>query len=181
MLISNQVMHYRVSVYKGNYFHRRFRDSGFEFSVIADRLQEQNQRPLEFEFQEVAFDFLKYRKAIIDTKPAAVILFLHMKDVITWPLFHWLEIAEEVPSPSGRRAEAGTLKREAGYRMFNYAHGMADALILYSEACRDFLRPNLRSRVFVANNTINYDDFPTIEECKERDSRKSVEFHSRRS
>lgn len=90
MLISNQVMHYRVSVY--NYFHRRFRDSGFEFSVIADRLQEQNQRPCEFELQEVAFDFLKYRKAIIDTEPAALILFLHMKDVITWPLIHWLKM-----------------------------------------------------------------------------------------
>src|SRR6266699_6863792 len=56
LLVSNQVMHYRVSVY--NYFHRRFRELGFEFSVIADCLQKQNKRPLEFEFCELPFNFL---------------------------------------------------------------------------------------------------------------------------
>src|SRR5882724_1879430 len=73
LLVSNLVMHYRVSVY--NYFHRRFRESGFEFSVIADRLQEQNQILPEFELRELPFNFLKYRKAIADAKPDAVILF----------------------------------------------------------------------------------------------------------
>jgi glycosyltransferase involved in cell wall biosynthesis len=170
MLISNQVMHYRVSVY--NYFHRRFRDSGFEFSVIADRLQEQNQRPCEFELQEVAFDFLKYRKAIIDTEPAALILFLHMKDVITWPLIHWLKM-QGIPFAFWTKGGNWDAKKSRlRYQMFNYAHGMADALILYSEACRDFLRPNLRSRVFVANNTINYEDFPTVQERKEEIKRE---------
>src|SRR5216684_8330575 len=67
LLVSNQVMHYRVSVY--NYFHRRFRESGFEFSVIADRLQKQNQTCPDFELREIPFDFLRYRKAIADLQP----------------------------------------------------------------------------------------------------------------
>ena len=46
LLISKEVMHYRVSVY--NYFYRRFRESGYEFSVLTGKLQEENQRSLEF-------------------------------------------------------------------------------------------------------------------------------------
>ena len=94
LLVSNLVMHYRVSVY--NYFHRRFRESGLEFSVIADRLQEENRKHLEFDFQQLPFDFLKYRKAVLDLKPAVVILFLNMKNSITWPLAHWMK-ARRIP------------------------------------------------------------------------------------
>ena len=76
-------MHYRVPLY--NYFHKRFYESGYEFSVIADRLGGDNQKPIEFGLQQLPFDFLKYRKVIRDLRPAAVILFLHLKDRITWP------------------------------------------------------------------------------------------------
>lgn len=170
LLISNLVMHYRVSVY--NYFYRRFRESGFEFSVIADGLQRENQRALEFEFQELPFDFLKYRKAILHMQPAAVILFLHMKELITWPLLHWLKM-RKIPFAfwtKGGNWDAG--ENRLRYYIFNYAHGMADALILYSEACRDFLKPRLRAKVFVANNTINYQDFPRILMRKEEIKRE---------
>ena len=51
--------------------------------------------------------------------------------------------------------------------MFNYSLGKADALILYSEACREFLDLHLRPKAFVANNTINYEDFPVVDESKE--------------
>ena len=90
LLVSNRVMHYRVSVY--NYFHRRFRESGFEFSVLADSVQAESQRPPEFELTALPFNFLNYRKAIVDAQPAAVILFLRMKEWITWPLMHWLKM-----------------------------------------------------------------------------------------
>src|SRR5271169_4269451 len=49
LLVSNQVMHYRVPVY--NYFHSRFREYGFEFSVLTDCLQKQNQKALAFELR----------------------------------------------------------------------------------------------------------------------------------
>lgn len=170
LLVSNLVMHYRVSVY--NYFHRRFREAGFEFSVIADRLQAENRCPLEFEFQQLPFNFLNYRKAILDLKPAAVLLFLHMKDSITWPLIHWLKACG---IPFAFWTKGGNWDRKESRlrrRIFNYAHGRANALILYSEACRDLLDPHLRSRAFIANNAINYEDFPVVEESKEEIKRE---------
>ena len=165
LLISNLVMHYRVSVY--NYFHRRFHESGLEFAVIADRLQKENRRPLEFEFQELPFDFLNYRKAILDAQPSVVILFLHLKDLIIWPLVHWLKMRGIPFAFWSKGGNWDAQESKARYQLFNYFHRMADALILYSEACRKFVKPHFYPKAFIANNTINYEDFPVVPESKE--------------
>ena len=40
LLVSNQVMHYRVPVY--NYFYNRFRHLGYEFCVLTNSFQRDN-------------------------------------------------------------------------------------------------------------------------------------------
>jgi len=165
LLISNKVMHYRVSVY--NYFYRRFRESGFEFSVIADCIQKQNQRRLDFEFRELPFNFLAYKRAIENIAPAAVVLFLRLKDLIIWPLIHWLKfrrIPFAVWTKAGNWDERDSKFR---YHLFNYVHGISDALILYSKECQGFIEPRFQSKAFVANNTLNFEEFPRIDESKE--------------
>jgi glycosyltransferase involved in cell wall biosynthesis len=170
LLISNRVMHYRVPVY--NYFHKRFRESGYEFSVIADRLSGDNQKPVEFGLQQLPFDFLKYRKVIRDLRPAAVILFLHMKDRIIWPLIHWLKV-RRVPfafwTKGGNWDDPDSWLK---YCLFNYIHALSDGLILYSAACKDFIHPRFHSKAFVANNTLNFESFPPVAESKEEIKRE---------
>src|SRR5689334_996209 len=88
LLVSNTVMHYRVSVY--NYLADRFAESGWEWRVLTDRIQPENRIGAKFPIEEVPFSFSKYRKRINELRPDAVILFLHLKDRIVWPLIHWL-------------------------------------------------------------------------------------------
>jgi glycosyltransferase involved in cell wall biosynthesis len=165
VLISNEVMHYRVSVY--NYFHRRFRESGYEFSVLTDRLQKQNQNRPQFELREIPFSFFAYRKAILDLRPTAVILFLHMKDLMFWPLMHWLKL-RNIPFAFWTKGGNWDVKdSKIRFHLFNYVHGISDGLILYSDSCREYLKPHNRGKAFVANNTVNFEDYPTVREGKE--------------
>lgn len=170
LLISNRLMHYRVPVY--NYFHKRFCESGYEFSVITDRLSRDNQKSIEFGLQQLPFDFLKYRKLIRDMRPAAVILFLHMKDRIIWPLIHWLKV-RRIPfafwTKGGNWDDPDSRLK---YCLFNYIHAISDGLILYSPACKDFIHPCFHSKAFVANNTLNFEAFPRVAESKEEIKRE---------
>lgn len=172
LLISNRLMHYRVSVY--NYFWRRFREEGWDFAVLSNELQRQNQNQCQFELVEIPFDFFRYRAEIRRINPDAVILFLHLRDRILWPLIHWLKFsgipvalwtkARNLDDPDNRVRNA----------FFDYLHVISDGLILYTSALRKFISARHRGKVFVANNTINFEDFPLIPESKDEIKRDLV-------
>src|SRR5258708_6185542 len=89
LLVSNTVMHYRVSLY--NYFWKRFREEGWDFEVLTNRLQPESAVQPLFKLQEIPFKFSLYRRAILARRPDVVIQFLHLKDTMIWPLTHWLK------------------------------------------------------------------------------------------
>ena len=170
LLISNQVMHYRVAVY--NYFHRRFADHGYDFQVLADRVQKQSQIPPEFCLREIPFAFKEYAREIDRLRPDAVILFLLMKNLIVWPLAHWLKV-KRIPFAIWTKGGNWDQKDSwARYQMFNYLHGLSDALILYSKDCASLIKPRYQSKCFVANNTLNFESFPTVDAGKEEIKRE---------
>jgi glycosyltransferase involved in cell wall biosynthesis len=165
LLVSNRVMHYRVSVY--NYFWRRFRENGWDFSVLADQLQRQNQNPLCFDFKEMPFRFGDYKREIQKLQPEAVILFLHLKDKILWPLVHWLKL-KKIPvifwTKTRNLDDADNFLKNV---LFNYVMRLSEGLILYTEPLLANVPKNSRRKSFAANNTVNSEDFPEILESKE--------------
>jgi len=165
LLISNRVMHYRVSVY--NYLWRRFRDHGWDFVVLTNELQRQNKNQLLFELAERPFGFFKYRKEIRRISPDAVILFLHLKDRIQWPLIHWLKLSGIPVAVWTKTRNLDDPNNRLRNVFFDYLHQISDGLILYTSSLRRFIPERHYGKVFVANNTINFGDFPVISESKE--------------
>ena len=90
LLISNEIMHYRVSIY--NYFYTEFQKYQWDFIIRSNKMQTQNPYKLKFDFKEVDFSFKNYINEINTIKPDIVIVFLHLKDFIMWPLVHWLKL-----------------------------------------------------------------------------------------
>jgi glycosyltransferase involved in cell wall biosynthesis len=165
LLISNRIMHYRVSVY--NYFWRRFRQHEWDFVVLSNELQRQNQNQCQFEFVERPFDFLRYRAEIRRINPDAVILFLHLKDRILWPLIHWLKFCGTPVALWTKTRNLDDPDNRFRNLFFDYVNGISNGLILYTSSLRRFIPERHRGKVFVANNTINFEDFPLIPESKD--------------
>jgi glycosyltransferase involved in cell wall biosynthesis len=165
LLVSNEVMHYRVSVY--NDFARRFRQRGYEFIVRADRLQKKNPHPVEFDFRAVPFRFSLYRKEIRALDPDIVILFLHIKDVIFFPLLYWLRLSRRPVLLWTKGANLDAPDSRIRAAAFHHLHTLADGLILYSPNETRFVKPKNRPKITYANNTINYLEFPEITASRE--------------
>jgi glycosyltransferase involved in cell wall biosynthesis len=159
-------MHYRVSVY--NYFSQRFKELGWEFIVRSNELQKQNPHPLEFDFKEVQFKFSRYKKEIEAINPDVVLLFLHLKDFILWPLVHWLKLKKIPVAFWTKGLNLDEPYNKASYLLYRYLHSIFDGLILYSSNEIKYISEKNRRKVSVANNTINFDDFPRIHESKEQ-------------
>jgi glycosyltransferase involved in cell wall biosynthesis len=165
LLISNRVMHYRVSVY--NYFYNRFKEFNWEFIVRGNQLQKQNPYSIEFDFQEIEFNFRKYKDEIRKIKPDVVIIFLHLKDIVIWPLLLWLK-TQNIPIVFWTKgANLDEPDSKFRYHLFNFVHGICDRLILYSQNEIKCIKEKNRHKVFVANNTVNFKAFPEIRETKD--------------
>lgn len=165
LLISNDVLHYRVSLY--NFFWRRFREEGWEFEVLTNRLASREAVRPRFAVDEIPFRFKLYREAILERQPDAVILFLHFKDRIFVPLAHWLKW-RKIPCAFWTKTrnldQPESLLRQW---MFNYMMRLHDGLILYSADLLHNVPRSARHKAFPANNTINFEDFPAIEESRQ--------------
>ena len=165
LLISNTVMHYRVSVY--NYFNRRFAELGWDWRVLTNEVQPQNCITPQFALEELPFQFGLYRRRIREIDPDVVILFLHLKDRIIWPLVHWLKWSR-IPFASWTKTRnLDDPDNRIKNAMFAYVNGLSDGLILYSGGLIRYLPERQRRKVFVANNTINHEDFPAVAESRE--------------
>jgi len=164
LLVSNRVMHYRVPVY--NYFTRRFRQNGWEFVVRSNEIESANAHELEFDFRLISTSFEAYRAEIDRIDPDVVILFLHLRDRIIWPLVHWLKArrtrvvlwtkAKNYDNPNGFVSSI----------LYPYMHWWCDGLILYAPAELNEISRSNRGKAFAANNTLNFESFPEIRESK---------------
>lgn len=174
LLISNRVMHYRVSIY--NYFAKRFNEVGWDFIVRSDQLQKQNPHEINFDFREIPFRFSLYKREITQSKPDAVIIFLHLKNCIIWPLLFWLK-SQKIPVVFWTKgANLDNPNGIVSRSLYKFTHASFDRLILYSRNEMKYIHSRHHHKVHVANNTLNFEDFPEIKESKE-EIKKGLGLH----
>lgn len=165
LLISSRIPHYRVSVY--NYFHRRFREEGWEFKVASNAIQPHSKLEVRFDFREVEFQFSKYRKLLAEMRPDVVMFHLLLKERIFWFLIHWLKFKGVPMIQWTKGANLDKPSSRIRYHVFNHFHRLSDALILYSPREIAHIKPAYHGKVFVANNTVNFEDYPEVTASKQ--------------
>jgi glycosyltransferase involved in cell wall biosynthesis len=165
LLLSNKVFHYRVPIY--NYFREEFLKEGYDFKVLTNELQKNFDHQFELECFVESPNFSKYKAIIRKINPSAVIVFMHLKDWIMWPMLHWLKLQGIPIIYWNHGVNLHTPNHALKNALYHYLHNQADAIVLYSPAEKKHIRPKNHSKVFIGYNTLNFRSFPDIPESKE--------------
>lgn len=164
LLISNKVYHYRVSIY--NFFYDRFLEHDYEFQVLTNELQQSYEHNHAFRLKVMPFNFKSYQNEINEIKPDVIILFLHLKDKVIWPLAHWLKM-KGIPfiywTHGVNLQDPNNFFKNI---LFRYLHTLSDGIILYSPTELKYISSGNQKKTFIALNTLNFNEFPEINSSK---------------
>jgi glycosyltransferase involved in cell wall biosynthesis len=156
LLISNKVFHYRLKVY--NHFYQKFKESDFELILLANEIQEKTGIVTEFDIHIESFNLIKYLRIIKSLKPDYVIIFLHLKNLIMIPIITYLRM-RKIPvvywNHGVNQLDPNNLFKNSIYYLI---HSLADRILLYSPNEKKYIRPKNQNKIYIANNTIVFDE-----------------------
>jgi glycosyltransferase involved in cell wall biosynthesis len=145
LLFDAETLHYRQSVY--NYIQKEFRKHGYDLKVVYDKNLNDIQNGI---FTGIDYTFANFNR-IIKVNGCRVII-----------LFVWLRYKFLLPFMLYNRLK--------GIKTITWSHGinlqrLAHALIIFSQNEKQYIKAS-HKKLFVANNTLNFHDFPTINASK---------------
>lgn len=170
LLFDAETQHYRQSIYK--FFREEFEKHGYRLKVVYDkRLNKINKEMNSDLFLGIDYTFKNFTALIEENRCPIIILFvwLRYKFLLPFMLYHRLKGIKIVTWSHGINLQE---KDNRLMNLFYYLRQiLAHALIIFSENEKVFIKAS-HKKVFVANNTLNFNDFPFItlskEELKEK-------------
>ena len=163
LLISNKVFFYRVDIY--NYFCKRFKDEGDDFFVFSNEIQKSERQEINFNYQERPFS--KSIKHLKELKPDVVILFLHLSDKVLWRLIPFLRTRKISFVYWGHGLNLSDPNNKLKNILFYKIHSLSRSILLYSSVQEKYIKEKNKEKIFIANNALNSESFPVINESKE--------------
>jgi glycosyltransferase involved in cell wall biosynthesis len=155
LLISNFVFHYRINIY--NYFYSEFAKLDYEFIVIANGAQKVKFDVL-FPLIIKKFNSLTYIKFIKKLKPVAVINFIHLKDIIIFPVTYYCKLAGFPVIYWNFGINTKTPDSKLKNLLYYHLHNLSDAILLYSPLEKIFIKEKNHNKLNIAYNTLNLTD-----------------------
>lgn len=155
ILIVNQsvVPHYRIPIYNylGNYLHRY----GFNLMVVASGIQAGNPFPTEFQFYEIPLSIITLTKFFRTHQIDVIISWVDMKHLFLFPMYI---IAKGIMGKKMIYWGQGRDLLDKNARVKNLAYTLeqsfCDAIILYAEHLKKYVKKRFHKKLFIANNTL---------------------------
>ena len=174
LLISNKVFHYRLKIY--NHFHKKFKEDDLKLILLANEVQENTGIETEFDIHIESFNLIKYLRIIKSIEPDYVIIFLHLKNLIMIPIITYLRM-RKIPviywNHGVNQLDPNNIMKNSIYYLI---HSLADRILLYSPNERKYIRPRNQDKIYIANNTIVFDEHLYPVNTKKTDLKKKFDL-----
>lgn len=165
------IRHYRIPIY--NRLEKELKSLGLHLTVIGKEIDSYGLNKIKFDLEMVKGDSRKFLKTIWEKNPKAVIAFMSLNAPVVWPLI-LLGRMKNVAVINWRHAiDLSNTKSVVKNILYRLMTRLADRTILYSEDERKYLPLKQQRKIYIANNTIDFSDTPSVKTKKE-DLKKSV-------
>ena len=98
--------------------------------------------------------------------PFSVIFFLHLKDLVYWPLIIYCKFNKIKIIYWNHSVNLQDPNNKIKYIFHNFLHTISDKIILYSKNEERYIANTNKEKVIIAPNTINFDALPSISQSK---------------
>jgi glycosyltransferase involved in cell wall biosynthesis len=166
VLLINQekIPHYRVAVY--NRLSEYLKKEDFALTVASGGIQDGSTHPVEFDLWAAPLSFLRLAQLILEIKPDILIFWVGLKFPYLYPILflakilgkqtiHWGH-GSDLSRPKGLGLTVRTIAYDIDFRM-------ASAIILYGEHLKKNVKRKFQNKIFIANNTLAFDYFPSAQ------------------
>lgn len=160
LLFDADSLHYRQSLYK--YFQQEFKKLGYRLKVVYDKKLNHIEDDL---FTGMEYTFGNFNAVIKENDCRLIILFvwLRYKFLLPFMLYQRIKGIKMITWSHGINLQDrnNRLKNQFYYLRQRLAH----ALIIFSQNEKKYIKA-AHKKLFVANNTLNFHDFPMIKPSK---------------
>ncbi len=172
IIVTTKLFQYRIGIY--NYFSKHLERDDIDLYVLATNVQENISEEIEFKYK--IYSGLGCLYFMQKYKPDVVITFLNLRDLVIWPLIHYLKLKSIPFVYWGHGTNLQDPNNKIKGLFFQYIHNLSNSILLYTPNQIKYIEKKNRHKVFVANNTLNFNEFPIIKESK-YELRKEMGIH----
>jgi hypothetical protein len=154
ILVSNYAHHYRLKIY--NYFYKEFQRKGFEFMLLTEGA-DQVDFDIDYKVIVEKQNIRKYKQVIDEEKPDAVIIFLHLKDIVNYPISLYCKLRGIPAIFWNKGINIKTPNNFLKNQFYYFLHTISDAIVLYTPREINHIQPKNHGKVSIGYNTLSFE------------------------
>jgi len=162
ILITNKLFQYRIEVY--NFFNEKLKENNIQLLVIANQVQKDIIDKIKFNHKLISYK--KYLNEINNYKPDTAVIFLNLSNLIIWPTIHFLKLKKIPFIYWSHGVNLQDPKNKIKNIFFRYIHNISSSILLYTPNQIKYIKKKNHKKIFIANNTLNFNSFPEITKTK---------------
>ncbi|MEP1305338.1 MAG: glycosyltransferase [Balneola sp.] len=162
ILLDQDLLHYRISIYKK--FELEFRSLGYTLKVYCDKKLNPINEDI---FEGVDYSFTSLKRILDSESPNVVIQFVWLKYKFLFPLMFWMKLKGISIILWSHGINLQKREQLLKNQLYYLRQKLADALILYTKNEVKFIKSK-HEKIFIANNTLDFDSLPQISSTKEQ-------------
>lgn len=173
LLFDAETQHYRQSIYK--YFHNELKKTGYNLHVLYDQKLNRIDNSL---FTGIKYNLRNFIRSVNDNDCNIIILFVWLRYTFLFPFMIYCKIKGIKIITWSHGINLQKKYPKIVDQLFYLRQYFSDALIIFSKNETKHIKAS-HEKLFVANNTLNFNDFPKIKGSKE-DLKKKYKFENKK-